>query len=219
MLKYFAAIAIVLFSFPALSETRYLSDELRVPLRSSPCSRCAIERVLSAGTRLEVLETNDEGWSRVATRGGQEGWLPSQYLVSQPIARDRLAAMSARVEELEAQNSQLNSRISELEAQNRELQERLSGTLESESALETELAEIKQVSSNALSLRDQNQELLKRNRILQSEIDVLTATRDELRSDKAQKWFLYGGVAVFLGALLVILIPRLKPRKRFSEWA
>ena len=30
--------------------------------------------------------------------------------------------------------------------------------------------------------------------------------------------FLYGGITVFLGALLVVLIPKLRGRKRFSEW-
>ncbi len=110
------------------------------------------------------------------------------------------AALKARLAELE----ELEALFAELEQRNREL--------------ETELSTIKKVSANALALQEQNEILIKENRILQSEVDVLTATRDQLSNDNTRKWFLYGAVAVFLGALLAVFIPQLRPRKRFSEW-
>lgn len=204
----------------ASAETRYISDELRVPLRSSPCARCAIVHGgLPAGTRMEVIETNDEGWSHITTSGGLEGWLRSQYLVAEPIARDRLQAAEERLEEIRSENVELTERVQQLEELNAELDERLSTTVETRDQLESELTSVTEASANALSLQEQNEELVKRNRMLQSEIDVLTAARDRLKADSTRKWFIYGALAVFLGALLSVLIPRLKPRKRFSEWA
>ncbi|MEH6466261.1 MAG: TIGR04211 family SH3 domain-containing protein, partial [Porticoccus sp.] len=82
----------------------------------------------------------------------------------------------------------------------------------------SELNTIKKISSNAISINQQNQELLERNGMLQSEIDVLKAANEQLSNRERNTWFLYGVFAVIAGALLTIIIPRLKRRKRFSEW-
>jgi SH3 domain protein len=54
--------------------------------------------------------------------------------------------------------------------------------------------------------------------MLQGENDVLKANFDDLQKDMRNESFLYGGFTVFLGAILVVLIPKLRGRKRFSEW-
>ena len=73
---------------------------------------------------------------------------------------------------------------------------------------------------DAGALRAQNQELLTRNKMLQSEIDVLHATKEELQSNDIQRWFVFGGLLVALGALLGTILPLLKPkRRRYSEWS
>ena len=82
----------------------------------------------------------------------------------------------------------------------------------------TELAEIRELSSDSIALSDQNEQLVKNNHMLQRENDSLKANVDDLQKDQRNESFLYGGLTVFLGALLVILIPKLRGRKRFSEW-
>ncbi|GIX30638.1 MAG: hypothetical protein KatS3mg124_1110 [Porticoccaceae bacterium] len=93
-----------------------------------------------------------------------------------------------------------------------------SATDPSLAACQAELAELRQAAANALLLQQQNEELVKQNRMLQSEVDVLRAARDQLVRDESRKWFLYGAIAVALGALLAALLPRLRPRRRFGDW-
>ncbi|MGB2466214.1 MAG: hypothetical protein ACPH96_06035, partial [Porticoccaceae bacterium] len=62
------------------------------------------------------------------------------------------------------------------------------------------------------------QVLVKQNHMLQGENDVLKASLNDLQKDRRNQSFLYGGLTVFLGAILVVLIPKLRGRKRFSEW-
>lgn len=218
-MKKIVALAAFALSMPGLAATAYISDELRVPLRSSPCGTCAIVHSgLIAGTSLSVLEKGDE-WSQVRTGNGLTGWLPSQYLTEQPIARDRLARVVERNQALENENTSLKEQLGTLEQAQASNETDLAESITTRQELEQELAALKQISGNALTLQQQNEELVKRNRMLQSEIDVLTASRDQLLRDNRQSWFIYGAVAVFLGALLTLLIPRLKPRRRFSEWA
>jgi len=200
-------------------ETRYISDELRVPLRKSPCGNCSIvHQGLVAGTKLTLHEIQN-GWASVTTSQGLTGWLPTQYLVTKPIAKVRLNAAEANTRMMAEENAELKNKVSSQDEELKVLQEQHSQLLQRNGDLETELATIKKVSSNAIALQEQNEELIKQNRILQSEVDVLTATKDQLSNDVSQKWFLYGGIAVFLGAVLSALVPNLRRRRRYSEWA
>jgi SH3 domain protein len=208
-----------LFAVSAQAETVYISDEYRVPLRKSPCPRCAIlHRGIKSGAELTLVETNDEGWSHVTTRGGMDGWMPSHYLQKSPTARDLLANIKSKYEALQNTHKTQEEELTTLKSEFAKLQADLENTQSSKDQVSGELKEIKKISSNAISLNQQNQELLERNGILQSEIDILKAANERLTNSERNTWFLYGAFAVVMGSLLTILIPRLKRRKRFSEW-
>lgn len=119
----------------------------------------------------------------------------------------------------QAENRALKAQLAELTAAHAALEKQYAEDKAALDALRTELSNVEKLSNNAVALQEQNEELIKRNRMLQSEIDVLTASRDQLQGDNRQRWFMFGGLAVFLGALLAVLLPRLKPRRRYSEWA
>ncbi len=219
-MKYLVTIFLLIAAANLQAETRYVSDELRVPLRSSPCSRCAIiHQGIKSGAALEVLSESDDGWTQVKTRSGLEGWLPSQYLLKQQIAKFRIASIEKSMTGLRQENRKLSETLRQLQGSNNQYETEMRTLSEQNSSIDKELRRIKQVSANALNLEKQNKELLKRNGILQSEIDVLTAANERLESKDSQTWFLYGAISVVLGALLSIILPMLKRRKRFSEWA
>ena len=197
---------------------RYVSDEFYVPLRETPCPRCKIaHRGIKSGTELKLLETR-EGWGLVLTSKGIEGWMEQQYLVDSPVARTQLNANERRMKKLVDRNSQLEKILDELRQQSKLLRGKLDSTEGSKENLLSELAAIKEVSSDAIALNEQNQVLVKQNHMLQGENDVLKANLNDLQKDKRNQSFLYGGLTVFLGAILVVLIPKLRGRKRFSEW-
>ncbi len=220
MYKVFLSLLLLTLSPSLLAETRYISDEFRVPLRKSPCSRCAIlHHGLKTGLKLEFIETAD-GWSHIRTPGGLEGWIENQYVVTQPIARNRIASYQEENKALNTTNDQLKAKVEELKASNQQLESRLSAVSDDNEAVSRELSDIKSVSANALNLKVQNQQLLEENGKLQGRIDVLSALNKQLESSHTQKWFLYGAISVFLGALLSVLLPRLKRKRRgHSEWA
>ena len=67
---------VMLISGTALGQTRYVSDQLEVTLRTGPSTRNAIVRILTSGAQVEVLESDAEsGYSRVQA-GQSEGWVP-----------------------------------------------------------------------------------------------------------------------------------------------
>jgi SH3 domain protein len=197
---------------------RYISDEFYVPLRESPCRRCTIvHRGIKSGTKMKLLELRD-GWALVVTDKDVEGWMEQQHLVENPVARNQLTKNDANMKKMVDRNSKLENILSDLRKQSKSLRGELNSTVGSKDNLVNELAAIKEISSDAIALNDQNQELAKQNHMLQRENDVLKANLNVLQKDKRNQSFLYGGLTVFLGAILVVLIPKLRGRKRFSEW-
>ena len=200
------------------SEIGFISDQFYVPLRSSPCSTCKIvHKGLKSGTKLFVY-AHEEDWSLVATESGYRGWIRRQHLSKNKIARSILAENLNQVERLGSENRRL-----ELDMQNsfeliENLRAQIADTEVDRKKLSKELASIKLVSSKEIALNEQNQMLVKHNHMLQEERDVLRANVDDLQNNTKNQSFLYGGFLVFLGAILVAIIPRVRGRKRLSEW-
>ena len=212
------AAVFALFSSSLLAQTVYISDEYRVPLRKSPCSRCSIlHRGIKSGTALNLIETNDDGWTHITTQGGLDGWMPSHYLQNTPTARDRITSMEAKLGIAEKKSNQLAEEVKVLKQTNTGLSAELQSTQATSNDVTSELKTIKKISSNAISINQQNKALLERNSMLQSEIDVLKAANEQLSNRERNSLFLYGVFAVIAGALLTIIIPRLRRRKNFSE--
>ena len=199
-------------------QTRYVSDEFYVPLRETPCPRCKIvHRGLKTGTKLKLMSLQD-GWGMVKTDKGVEGWMEEQFLSDTQIARVQLVKDQALMKKLKSRNNQLEKVMSELRQQSKSLRGKLDTTKGNKENLSLELTNLKNISSDAIAINKQNQALVKQNHMLQGENDVLKANFDDLQKDMRNESFLYGGLTVFLGAILVVLIPKLRGRKRFSEW-
>ena len=156
--------AVLLAAIDAHGQTRYVSDDLVVTMRTGPSTQNAIVLNLDAGDEVQVLEQDQaQGYSRVTVVGqGSEGWVLSRYLVSQPIARDRLitverdlSSAQARIVDLE---QQLDGLTEQFDATQQELQQ--AQALHSEAAAELEY--VREASANAVSIREQNETLRQR---------------------------------------------------------
>ncbi|MBT5330590.1 MAG: hypothetical protein HOL48_02275, partial [Porticoccaceae bacterium] len=88
--------------------------------------------------------------------------------------------------------------------------------------LESEEGEISRpvmsISGDVIGLNSQNEELIRRNQLMQQEIDILIARNERLEDSSWRSWFIYGAIAVLAGALLSVILPRLLPRRKYSEW-
>ena len=200
------------------AESAWISDNLTVPLRSGPSTGHRIlHRGLPSGTQLTILSRDaDSDFVQIRTSRGTEGWLPSQYLVSQPIARDQLVVANRKVAELNKtverqrqQLSSLNQGKSEADSSNTSLQRQVA-------SLEQELAEITRISASALELSESNLELTELNARLRAEVDDLVSNLNLLEANAEQSWLMIGGGLVLIGLVLGFAI---KSRPRRSAWS
>jgi SH3 domain protein len=198
----------------AVGEVNYISDVLNVPLRSGPSTaHRIIHRGLPSGTQLTILATDeDAGFTQVRTDGGLEGWVTSQYLIGEPIARDKLAAAEKRLVGLKAEiDKEREARVSiqseykETEANNRKLNSEVQ-------ALTKELEELKRISADPINEHAHNVELTQQNQRLVGELEKLSSMTRQLKDNVQLEWLLYGGALVLIGLLLGVVL-KARPRQ------
>lgn len=216
--KVLLALLMVLGPVSAFAATMYISDELTVPLRRGPSNgHKIINAALPSGLALEVLgEDSSAGFTQVRTPNGVEGWVPTQFLVGQPVAKDRLAAALKRVETLEAQLKSTRENYQDVRGARTEIEGKASELSKENQKLRTDLAEIRRVSATALTQFEENKQLKSSNSTLQTQVTQLTEEVSDLKRNVMLRWLLSGGALVLIGLALGAWI---KSRPKRSTWA
>jgi SH3 domain protein len=209
---------LLLASFCAqAADTRYVTDELEVTLRTGPSTGNKILRIMNSGEALRLIEADEVSqYSLVETAEGEQGYVISRFLIAEPIARQQLEtlrerhqAQQQRVDEQASQISQLSEELQQSNADN----EVLKTTLR---ASEQELAEIRNTAQDTLNIQDQNMRM-------QTVIDELREEQVRLSEENARlsdttkmDWFLRGGAVSLIAFVIGILVTRIRWRKQDS---
>jgi len=202
----------------AQAETRYVSDELEIDMRSGTSNQHRILRMLPSGTALEVLEDDKaSGYSRVQTSSGAEGWILSRYLQTSTPASKRLAETEKKLAELELQSRQRMAKLSESDKEFIGVTEELTRLKDENLKLTKQVADIQRTASSALAIDAENQEL--KNTLMQLERGQETLRQENaaLHDRTTRDWFMIGAGVLVAGILLGLILPRIRMRKR-SSW-
>jgi SH3 domain protein len=217
--KKILVLILLLCSAGALAKTAYVTDELQITMRSGEGTEYRILRMLPTGERLTVLSTNEQnGYSKVRTQAGAEGYVLTRQLVDQPVARDRLAAAEAEVRSLKAAPGELSSRLAALTEQHSALQKEHEALKQAKTLVDQEYAALQRTASNAVRIANERNELRKQLTSLTREVEDIKQQNRELENKTAQNWFLIGAGVVVGGILLGLILPHLRVRRRKSSW-
>ena len=211
-------LVLLAFEMLAQAQTRYVTDRTIVELRRGPSTEYLILRNLEAGEQVEVLEQNEEGYSRVRVADqGTEGWILTRFLSAEPIARERLAAAERNL-------TSAQERVATLQAQNEQLTRDLASTrteLEQSRAnhgtASRELADIRTAAANVVEIRDENASLKQRLVQRDREVEQLTTDNARLAGRSDQNWFIVGAAVLLAGIVIGLIAPSVR-RKRRSDW-
>jgi len=217
--KIITTLLLILCSTTVFAKTAYVTDELKITLRTGESATHRIARMLPTGERLTVLSTNPAtGYSKVRTAGGSEGFVLSRQLVDQPVARDRLAAAEAEVKMLKAAPGELSSRLAKLAEQHKALLKEHEALKEAKTLVDQKFAALQRTSSNAVRIANERNELRKQVSSMTREVEDVKQQNRELENKTAQNWFLIGGGVVVGGIILGLILPHLRVRRRKSSW-
>ncbi|WP_290741666.1 TIGR04211 family SH3 domain-containing protein [Haliea sp.] len=213
----------ILGSAAALAQDiRYISDTQYIPVRSGAGNEFRIiHRGIPSGTRLTVSRESEDGtWAEITTDGGTTGWVRSQYLMSTVPAKTLVDSARTRAEQLAEENASLTAELNQLKEVRGELESSIDsadGTLQ---AVTEELAQLKQISGRSLELDAENRRLVEDVENLRAQADMLGAENQRLQENLRSSAFIDGALAVLLGVVITLVVPRLWPKRRRNDgWA
>lgn len=192
---------VCLFSNAIYAETMYVSDVLRLTLRTGPSTENKILAVLESGQQLEIVKSGKE-WSLVRLPNGKEGWVLSRYLTPNETSNIQLERLQLKHKNLTAQAAELLEDNNALKAENERLkieleatQERMGSTRADYEALKSEAAEFLSLKTKYERAASQLAEQTAKAKKLEEKL-----TKSEM--NYAIKWFLAGSAVLIVGFLI-----------------
>ncbi len=199
----------------------WVSDVLYTTLREGKSEQNPIIKDgLKSGTALtKIEEDTGTGWVLVATEQGEKGWIQRKYLSDEPTALIRLNKLQNNLTLIEKQRKPADEQVKKLTTENQALREELNRITAENNQVTTELNTIKKSTGNIVDVSERYQSLMREHQLMLTEMDVVKAENSRLSSNDRNTFFIYGTGAVGLGVLITLIVPSLRRRKRFSDWA
>jgi SH3 domain protein len=202
----------------AYGETRYVTDRLKITMRSGESTGHKIIRMLPSGTPVEVISRNPaSGYAKVKAEGSV-GYVLIRQLMDEPSPREQLAAAKQRLQELQEEPDQLQSKLMTLQGEHQALQEEHKELQALKQQLQQELESIRNTSANAVRIGNERNELRKTVAAMTREREDLRQENLDLSNNTAQNWFLIGAGTIIAGIVLGLLLPHLRFPRRKSSW-
>ena len=220
----FRLLVVLVFVFSSIAaaqaRTVWVDDKIYLPVRSGAGTQFRIiENAVPSGTALELLEPDQDGYSKVRTAKGTVGWVSSQYLSTTPIAATQLKQARQELETAQAEVRQMQNLLASVTGERDSLQNSESSLADRSAELKAELTRIKDIAANSINLERRNGELLQENQKIRNELEILTAENERMEAGKESDFMLLGAGLVLGGVFLALLIPMLKPTRKNDNWA
>ncbi len=205
------------FASQSQAATRYVVDEVFITLRTGAGNQFAIIKSLKSGDKMELLEEDAEGFAKVRTDDGKEGWVRTQYLQEEPIASIRLERIESRLEKMKEENKQLKQELDAVKGDKKELEKERNNLQSSADKLTKQVDHMRQVSAQPIKLDEENQELRNRTVTLEQDLNMARQEIQVMKDKSDQDWFLAGAGVIVLGIIIGLILPKVRGRKK-SSW-
>lgn len=200
------------------AETQYVNDMLRVDLRAGPTNTHKIIDFIKSGTPVNIIGQSPDGvWYQIETNGKQ-GWIQTQYLTHERVARDMLVDTQAEVEKLKKQNDTLQEDLADTREELKSLRAAHKQLNSGSAQLQRELENIQRISKEAISTEAALRDLSERNQMLETELEKATQENQLVKSENLREGIQFGILAVILGVMITLIVPRITARRRRDVW-
>jgi len=198
----------------ATAATRYVSDELSINMRLGPGTGYRISQLLDAGTELETL-SEDSGWTRIRTSGGQTGYVLSRFLSDEAAARVQIDQIKTDALDLQSENADLKEKLAEAVDGSAELGDTKRALAEQNESLSRELQQIRETSADAIRIGNENEKFREQILSMRSDNERL---RHENGALKSRREGMKIGALIMVGGIVVGLLLPLFRRGRKGNW-
>ena len=197
----FLGICVMCFSAVGFAETRYVTDLLKLPLRTGPSTEYKILDLVKSGQQLEVVEPGKD-WSQVRLPNGKEGYVLNRYLVGQPTSAVQLAKLQTQYTSLRQQATALIEENNRFKEENKKFKSSLNTNETALSKLETDYKELKAGAAEFLSLKKKYREVSTQLAEQTERANTLDKELSGLEMNQYIKWFLAGSGVLLVGFII-----------------
>jgi len=183
----------------------YVTDQLRITVRSGPSLSNKVVAMTKTGEKLTLLGKEQEGWALVRLPDGKEGWVLTRFLTKERPASLRLA-------ELDPANKDMARRLEELHSDNQRLNRELSSTESKLADLTARYEKLQADAADVVALKQRHQKLQTQYDQQNSELKELVVENKSMKFSSNLKWFLAGAGVLVLGWLMGLALHRRKKR-------
>jgi len=192
---------IMCFSGVGYAESMYVTDLLKLTLRSGPSTEYKILAVVESGQQVDLLEAGEE-WSRVKLLNGKEGYVLTRYLLPDPTHGVRLEQLQAKHKALTEQAAVLLEENTRFKEENKKLK---TAALSSEKTIKNLSNDYKKLKTESAEFLNLKSKYKKASMQLTEETKRAKSLDQELSGvEKNQyiKWFLAGSGVLLVGFIV-----------------
>ncbi len=198
---------LMLLAVPVYAETMYVSNTVKITLRTGPGTDHKIIRMVSADQEVNVLEAQEE-WSRVTLPDGLEGWLLTRFLSPEKPSGLVLSELEGKHQKLLTNVTGLKEENGRLTEENKQLSASLSAVRKELETVSKGYTSLKKESTEFLSLKSKYEQAMSE---LSDETRKAQILNDQLLQ-KNIKLFLFGAGILLLGFMIGLVSRKQKRR-------
>ncbi len=204
-------LSLILGAAAGAAETKYVSENLTITLRTGPGTDRKIIAFPAAGRALEVLTPGEE-YTEVQMSNGKQGWVLTRYLTDNEPAYLLLERLQNKYDKVMQKYETLQQRASQLNTDGQGLASDLSKTQKALDELTLAHETLKKESQDFLKLKAKHEKSLKEATDAQTRADQLDKELQQLYSSEINTGLLYGGGLIVLGFITGFIVKRPKRR-------
>jgi SH3 domain protein len=195
------SLVLCLFSTAVYGETMYVSDILKLTLRTGPSTENKILAVIASGQQLEVVEFGQE-WSQVQLPNGKEGWVLSRYLTPHETNNVKLDRLQAKHKNLMAQAAALLEENNRLQAENKKRESEFKINQKQAVKARSDYEALKTEAAEFISLKSKYKEAVSQLAKQTAKAEKFEEQLTRLEMSAYIKWFLAGSGVLIVGFLI-----------------
>ncbi|UCD90260.1 MAG: TIGR04211 family SH3 domain-containing protein [Desulfobacterales bacterium] len=213
IIKVFVAVWVFLiFLSPmVLAETNYISDSMKITMRTEPGKDRKIIALLNIGQKVDVLSPGDD-WTLVQLPNGKKGFVLSRFLTNKTPSSIELNVLQNKHESLQANAASLLEENNAFKSKNEALTTELAATRKELQDLKNDFAHLKKGSAHFLELQKKYKTTTSK---LEEQTKKAGQFEDELNKliwNQNIKWFLSGAGVLLIGFLIGLSTKRQRRR-------
>ena len=197
----YVGIVLMCFSANGLAESMYVTDLLKLTLRSGPSTEHKILSVVESGYQVEMLEPGED-WSLVRIADGKEGYVLTRYFLAEPTHNVRLAQLRTKHKALMRQAATLLEENTRLRDESKKLKSSSDGSEKALKKLRTDYDKLKAGSADYIELKEKYKTVSGQLSEQTKRADALDEDLRAIEINQYIKWFLAGSGVLLVGFIV-----------------